>query len=138
MSSNTTNLNLLKMDPVTDGADTFNIETMLNENWDKIDAAANESIPNSLSTASDQVPVSSGIGTWASKTLAQFKAWLGLGSAAYTASTAYATSTQGAEADTTATTVTAHLADDVRHITAAERTSWNSIVKFQCIWNTLR
>lgn len=37
MASNTPNLNLLKKDPVTDGNDTFNIETMLNENWDKID-----------------------------------------------------------------------------------------------------
>ena len=39
MSSYTQNLNLLKKDPVADGADTFNIETMLNENWDKLDAA---------------------------------------------------------------------------------------------------
>lgn len=38
MSSNTTNLGLLKKNPTTDGSDTFNIETMLNENWDKIDA----------------------------------------------------------------------------------------------------
>lgn len=39
MASYTTNLNLLKKDPVTDAADTFNIQTMLNDNWDKIDAA---------------------------------------------------------------------------------------------------
>ena len=39
MASYTPNLNLLMKDPVTDGADTFNIETMLNENWKKIDAA---------------------------------------------------------------------------------------------------
>lgn len=37
MASYTKNLELLKKDPVEDGADTFNIETMLNENWDKID-----------------------------------------------------------------------------------------------------
>ena len=37
MASYTKNLELLKKDPVADGADTFNIETMLNENWDKID-----------------------------------------------------------------------------------------------------
>ena len=42
MASYTENLNLLKKDPVVDGADTFNIETMLNENWDKIDAAKGE------------------------------------------------------------------------------------------------
>lgn len=40
MASNTENLNLLKKNPATDGADTFNIQTMLNENWDKIDEAA--------------------------------------------------------------------------------------------------
>lgn len=39
MSSYTGNLNLYKADPVADGNDTFNIDTMMNENWDKIDAA---------------------------------------------------------------------------------------------------
>ncbi len=39
MSILTSFLGLLKKDPATDGADTFNIETMLNENWDKIDTA---------------------------------------------------------------------------------------------------
>ena len=42
MASNTPNLNLLKKDPVTDGDDTFNIKTMLNDNWDKIDEAIGE------------------------------------------------------------------------------------------------
>ncbi|GAA0390606.1 phage tail protein [Paenibacillus motobuensis] len=42
MASNTPNLNLLKKDPVTDGDDTFNIQTMLNDNWDKIDEAVGE------------------------------------------------------------------------------------------------
>ncbi|WP_433943357.1 peptidase G2 autoproteolytic cleavage domain-containing protein [Paenibacillus sp. SN-8-1] len=37
MSSNTTNLKLLKVDPITDGDQTFNFDTMLNANWDKID-----------------------------------------------------------------------------------------------------
>lgn len=37
MASNTENLGLLKKNPSTDGADTFNIQTMLNDNWDKID-----------------------------------------------------------------------------------------------------
>ncbi|MBM6995055.1 exo-alpha-sialidase [Paenibacillus sp. DXFW5] len=39
MATNTPNLNLLKKDPVTDGNETFNVQTMLNDNWDKIDAA---------------------------------------------------------------------------------------------------
>lgn len=38
MPNYTTNLNLLKKDPKTDGNDYFNIQTMLNDNWDKIDA----------------------------------------------------------------------------------------------------
>ena len=43
MSSYTSNLNLLKKDPTTDGNDTFNIKTMLNDNWDKIDDFCNSS-----------------------------------------------------------------------------------------------
>ena len=39
MASNTQYLNLYKKDPVADASDTFNITTMLNENWDKLDAA---------------------------------------------------------------------------------------------------
>ena len=34
MTSYTPNLKLLKKDPSTDGNDTFNISTMLNDNWD--------------------------------------------------------------------------------------------------------
>ncbi|MGD9678441.1 MAG: hypothetical protein AB7V16_08870 [Vulcanibacillus sp.] len=44
MASNTPNLNLLKKDPVADATDTFNIETMLNENWDKVDLADAENV----------------------------------------------------------------------------------------------
>lgn len=40
MASNTGNLNLLMKDPSVDGADTFNVNTMLNENWKKIDQFA--------------------------------------------------------------------------------------------------
>ncbi|MEG1491802.1 MAG: hypothetical protein RR394_06080, partial [Oscillospiraceae bacterium] len=39
MSTKTTNIDLLKMDPATDGDATFNIATMLNDNWDKVDSA---------------------------------------------------------------------------------------------------
>jgi len=39
MATNTPNLGLLKKDPATDGAENFNIQTMLNDNWDKIDTA---------------------------------------------------------------------------------------------------
>lgn len=37
MASNTPRLNLYKKDPVADANDTFNITTMLNDNWDRID-----------------------------------------------------------------------------------------------------
>ncbi|WP_059052223.1 hypothetical protein [Paenibacillus senegalimassiliensis] len=42
MASNTPNLNLLKKDPIVDRNDTFNIQTMLNDKWDKIDAAVGD------------------------------------------------------------------------------------------------
>ncbi|MNW48907.1 hypothetical protein D3C74_262980 [compost metagenome] len=42
MALNTLNLDLLKKDPVTDGNDTFNIQTMLNDNWDKIGEAVGQ------------------------------------------------------------------------------------------------
>lgn len=45
MASNTNNLGLLKKDPVADGNDTFNVRTMLNENWDKIDEFAGKTTP---------------------------------------------------------------------------------------------
>lgn len=39
MAGTTTNLGLYFKDPLTDGNDTFNIQTMLNDNWNKLDAA---------------------------------------------------------------------------------------------------
>ena len=40
MAGNTPNLGLYFKDPLTDGQDTFNVTTMLNENWEKIDRHA--------------------------------------------------------------------------------------------------
>ncbi|MED0680597.1 hypothetical protein P4T20_15040, partial [Aneurinibacillus thermoaerophilus] len=40
MASNTPNLGLYMKDPIADGNDTFNIQTMLNDNWIKIDEQA--------------------------------------------------------------------------------------------------
>ncbi|WP_246517334.1 hypothetical protein [Clostridium aciditolerans] len=54
MASNTPNLNLYKKDPTVDGNDTFNIKAMLNDNWDKIDAA--------VTTKVDKVDFSSHLG----------------------------------------------------------------------------
>ena len=40
MSTETEYLKLLKKDPIADKNDTFNLKTMLNDNWDKLDAFA--------------------------------------------------------------------------------------------------
>ena len=40
MPSNTEHLNLYKVDPASDGSMTFNIDSMMNENWDKLDEYA--------------------------------------------------------------------------------------------------
>ncbi|MCK8488001.1 phage tail protein [Paenibacillus sp. MBLB2552] len=62
MATNTPNLNLLKKDPVTDGNETFNIQTMLNDNWDKIDAAVGEmDIPDASLTVKGKVQLSNAI-----------------------------------------------------------------------------
>ena len=39
MSKYTKNIGLFEVDPVTEGHKTFNIETMMNENWERIDTA---------------------------------------------------------------------------------------------------
>ena len=54
MASNTPRLNLYKKDPVADANDTFNIQTMLNDNWDRIDAnvvlVSEKGAPNGVAT----------------------------------------------------------------------------------------
>ncbi|MDR9855984.1 pyocin knob domain-containing protein [Paenibacillus sp. VCA1] len=60
MASNTPNLGLLKKDPVADGNETFNIKTMLNDNWDKIDeAVGNIKVPDASLTEKGIVQLSS-------------------------------------------------------------------------------
>ena len=44
MASNTPNLQLYKVDPVADGNELFDIEKMLNGNWDKIDTAVDRAL----------------------------------------------------------------------------------------------
>ena len=61
MSSNTTNLNLYKVDTTTDGENTFNINTMLNENWDKIDA--NVAKKTEIPTIPSSLPANGGNAT---------------------------------------------------------------------------
>ncbi|MFD3768714.1 phage tail protein, partial [Paenibacillus lactis] len=42
MPSQTPNLDLYKVNGETDGNDTFNVDVVLNDNWDKIDAAVGQ------------------------------------------------------------------------------------------------
>ena len=51
MAFNTTYLDLYGKDPATDGSDTFDITTMLNDNWNKIDAAWNEKVLTASTTS---------------------------------------------------------------------------------------
>ncbi|GIP57559.1 hypothetical protein [Paenibacillus woosongensis] len=73
MASNTEHLNLLKKDPVADGNEYFNIETMLNENWDKIDEAVGN-VQNRLNRSSTEfVTLQPGLQTINAKRDARFK-----------------------------------------------------------------
>ena len=58
MSSTTDNLHLYKADPVTDGNDTFNIDTMLNQNWDAVDAAVKAADDKADKAAGDALTLS--------------------------------------------------------------------------------
>lgn len=55
MSKQTPNLKLYKVDPETDGDMSFNIETMLNENWDKVDEGFEQLQDNLSQQESDYV-----------------------------------------------------------------------------------
>ena len=50
MSKNTKNYGLFEYEPETDGAQTFNIQLALNENWDKIDEALAATDPTKITT----------------------------------------------------------------------------------------
>lgn len=56
-------------------------------------------VKHSLATAVNDFLVASGVGAWVKKTVDEVKTILGLGSAAYTNSTDYATAAQGVKAD---------------------------------------
>ncbi|WP_302661671.1 hypothetical protein, partial [uncultured Dysosmobacter sp.] len=59
MSTTTDKLALFKYDPSTDGAQTFNIQKALNENWDKLDDA----VKQILITLANKAPGGFGLGT---------------------------------------------------------------------------
>lgn len=59
MSTTTDKLALFKYDPSTDGAQTFNIQKALNENWDKLDDA----VKQILITLANKAPGGFGLGS---------------------------------------------------------------------------
>ena len=59
MSTTTDKLALFKYDPSTDGAQTFNIQKALNENWDKLDDA----VKQILITLANKAPAGYGLGS---------------------------------------------------------------------------
>lgn len=72
-------------------------------------------IPKSLATAASQFLLSSAAGAWVVKTVAEIKILLGLKSAAYTESTAYATAAQGTKADNALPKSGGTLSGEVNH-----------------------
>lgn len=60
MASYTPNLNLYKKDPIADGNDFFNIKTMMNDNWDKIDDSVKAALDDIEDLQSEQVRIATG------------------------------------------------------------------------------
>lgn len=60
MASYTPNLNLYKKDPILDGNDFFNIKTMMNDNWDKIDESVKAALDDIGDLQSEQVRIATG------------------------------------------------------------------------------
>ncbi|MCQ5366082.1 phage tail protein [Anoxybacillus salavatliensis] len=118
MASNTPRLGLYKKDPIADANDTFNIQTMLNDNWDKIDGKVAILGPDGK-ILSEQLPQQS-LPT-ASTTQAGI---VKLNTSTNSTSTSEAATPSAVKEVNDA--LVAHSADYVKHITAAERAAWNS------------
>ncbi|GIP17755.1 hypothetical protein J40TS1_33970 [Paenibacillus montaniterrae] len=120
MASHTPNLDLLKKDPVADANDTFNIETMLNDNWDKIDAASgpgsatDEKIGDRTINDTNQPRATTGKLTTLLGYLA-FMIRVIIGKTNW-----YSVPATNLEA------AKAHMDDTTIHVTAAERTNWTA------------
>lgn len=55
MSSNTAKIGLYKANPITEPNDNFNIDTLLNNNWDKIDAAVGNKAELPVASSKDSL-----------------------------------------------------------------------------------
>lgn len=69
MAGNTPNLNLYYRDPATDGDQLFDVKAMMNDNWDKIDAAAADWTEDSQTNAADISALEGRLNTAASANL---------------------------------------------------------------------
>jgi hypothetical protein len=110
LASDTTNLLLHKKDPLVDGEQTFNIETMLNQNWDKIDQFAGE-VEQQLANVDDLDQAVNDL-------------ILDVGNLVELDTETKANLV--AAINEVYQKLAAHLADDTKHITATERTTWNA------------
>ena len=68
MSSITTKIGLYKANPITEPNDNFNIDTLLNNNWDKIDAAVGNKAELPVANSKDTLITSTNTQTIASYT----------------------------------------------------------------------
>ena len=129
MATKTTNLQLHKVNPTTDGADTFNFDTILNANWDKLDEHAVTCADTSLSNLDagaleGKIKAAIQGGSLTAGDLGAVGAdQLGKpGGAASLDGTGRVTASQLPEMGYAPVS---HVTDAVKHITAAERTAWN-------------
>jgi len=69
MAHYTTNLNLYEKDPLVDGLDKFSVTTMMNENWDKIDAGVQKKLTagENIIIANDTIHALNGLNTTVSE-----------------------------------------------------------------------
>lgn len=131
MANTTPNYNLTK--PLVN--ENYDV-SVPNANMDKVDTAMkgleDSKIAKSLATAENDFLVASGAGAWIKKTLAEVKTILGLGSAAYTESSAYAAATHGhAQSDITGlTTALANLQSLIFKSKTVTVAAWNVDAEF--------
>lgn len=125
MATYTPNMDLLKKNPATEGSDYFNIGTMLNDNWDKIDsfvALLEASIAPLYSTSSAYV-----VGAWCTHDgkLHQCTTAIGVGGEAWNASHWAAKSTTELISAVTAAIPSAYTSNPAMNGTASPGNSAN-------------
>ncbi|ANB58419.1 putative tail fiber repeat 2 protein [Anoxybacillus sp. B7M1] len=119
----TPNLGLYLKNPVTDGNDTFNIETMLNQNWRKIDekVALKTEVETSESVQQKIDEAIAGLINGAPEALDTLRELAqAMGDDPNFATTVLNRLTTAEQ------NFAAHASDTTKHISAAERAAWNA------------